>query len=493
MLHSATPESVGLRSEDLADLLSLIEKRKLHMHSLLVMRGDSVVLDAYWAPFKGEDTHRMYSVTKSFVSVAIGLAEEDGLISLDAPIASYFPDKAGENMPVWLREQTVRQMLTMTTVGEVSYWLGRCYDRTADYLQRETVVRPAGTIWEYDSTGSQVLSSLVERVTGKTLFEYLNERIFTRLGAFKNARMLQTPNGDTWGDSSLICTPRDLATFARFVMNYGVWEGERLMNEEYLREATKKQVTNAADAHPDPLALGYGYQFWRTEEDGFAFVGMGTQLALCFPKQDVIVVCTADHQVHPYPRRVLVAHIVDQVVARVKDAPLPENPEAKARLDALASSLSLFAVTGGADSPMREEIDGALYTCDENPLGWKSFRFRFEGADAGVLTYEKASGEMELPFYINRNRFGIFPEEGYSRERGGVRTTDGHRYRDAVSAAWVDETRLVVYVQITDDYFGNATLTFAFRDDLVLLRSVRYAEDFLWDYQGDLVAYKDKR
>ena len=49
MLRNATPESVGLRSEDLADLLSLIEKRKLHMHSLLVMRGDSVVLDAYWA------------------------------------------------------------------------------------------------------------------------------------------------------------------------------------------------------------------------------------------------------------------------------------------------------------------------------------------------------------------------------------------------------------------------------------------------------------
>lgn len=490
MLKNATPESVGIRSEDLLTLLSLMEKRGLHMHSLLVMRGDSVVLDAYWKPFSKEQTHRMYSVTKSFVSVAIGLLAEEGRISLDAPIASYFPDKVSEKTAPWLREQTVRQMLTMTTVGEVSYWLGRCYDRTEDYLQREAVVRPAGTIWEYDSTGSQVLSSLVERVTGKRLFDYLNERIFTHLGAFENARTLMTPNGDTWGDSSLICTPRDLAVFARFVMNYGVWEGKRLMNEGYLREATAAQVDNAADAHPDPLALGYGYQFWRTEEDGFAFVGMGTQLALCFPKQDLIVVCTADHQVHPFPRRLLIAHIVDQIVTRVSDAPLPENPDALTRLDAYASALSLFAVKGAEDSALREKIDGVRYACDKNPLGWKSFTLRFEGTDAGVLSYEKESGVMELPFYINRNRFGIFPEEGYSRERGGVRTTDGHRYRDAVSAAWVDERSLRIYVQIIDDYFGNLTLTLAFRDDgLAVLRSVRFAEDFLWDYQGDLVAH----
>ena len=489
MLKFALPEEVGVRSDDVCGLLASLEKRKVHLHSLLLMRGDKVFLDAYWAPFHKDFAHRMYSVTKSFVSVAVGLAEEDGLLDLDRPIASYFPDKHDAPHGEWLASQTVRQMLTMTTAGKPGNWFrDGVKDRTRYYLERKEGSRPAGTAWEYDSAGSQVLSSLVERVTGKRLFDYLNERIFRRIGAFEGAKILSAPNGDSWGDSALICTPRDLATFARFVMNYGEWNGERLMNEAYLRLATSRVVDNTEDGHGDVFSHGYGYQFWRTEEDGFGFVGMGNQLAICMPKQDLLMVCTADTQGCTWARQYIVTQFMDRIVARVSKQALPADAEGADRLSRLSAGLSLYAVTGERDSDMRKRLDGAVYSCRENPLTWWKFSFRFEGIDGGELHYLNDRGEMVLPFFINRNRFGLFPETGYSRERGGVRTVDGHRYRDAVSAAWTHDGHLIMFVQIIDEYFGNLYLRFSFRDDMAVVSAVKSAEDFLWDYQGEIVA-----
>ena len=489
MFETVLPEEVGVRSRDVYDLISALEKRKVHMHSLLLMRGDRIFLDSYWAPFRRDYAHRMYSVTKSFVSVAVGLSEEDGLIDLDRPIVEYFPDKQNAPVGEWLSEQTVRQMLTMTTVGKPRSWFSEgARDRTRHYFDREDGVRPSGTTWDYDSAGSQVLCALVERVTGKRLFDYLNERIFRRIGAFENARILSAPNGDSWGDSAMICTPRDLAAFARFVMNFGEWRGERLMNEAYLRQATSALVNNDEDGHGFVFSHGYGYQFWRTEEEGFAFVGMGNQLALCMPKQDLIMVCTADTQGCAWARQYIVTQFMDHIVANVSETPLDRDERESERLAALSESLSLYAVTGESDSPMRRILDGAVYSCRDNPLGWREFSFRFDGLEGGELRYRKACGELVLPFSFNQNRFGLFPEEGYSRERGGERTCDGHRYCDAVSAAWTHDGCLLILAQIIDDYLGNLFLRFSFREDMATVSAVKNAEDFLWDYRGEIVA-----
>ena len=153
--------------------LSSLVKRKLNLHSMLLMRGEDIFLEAYWAPFNKDTPHRMYSVTKSFVSVAIGLAEEDGLIDLDRPIVDYFPEKLDGELCEALKKQTVREMLTMTTVGPATSWFkAGDPDRTHLYFNNRGDCRPSGTVWQYDSSGSQVLCNLVEKVTGKRLFEY---------------------------------------------------------------------------------------------------------------------------------------------------------------------------------------------------------------------------------------------------------------------------------------------------------------------------------
>ena len=205
MLKFSTPEEKGIDPKNISKFINRLNKRQMHMHSVLLARGDSIVYEGYWAPFDKDYNHRMYSVTKSFVSVAIGLCVEDGLISLDDYVYDYFPDRSEVGIDENVRKQTVRQMLMMTTVGHPCGWFDRGDpDRTHLYFDNYGKRRSPGTIWEYDSAGSQVLCSLVERVTGKRLFDFLNERIFTHLGTFKSAKILKTPNGDSWGDSAMI-------------------------------------------------------------------------------------------------------------------------------------------------------------------------------------------------------------------------------------------------------------------------------------------------
>ena len=108
------------------------------------------------------------------------------------------------------------------------------------------------------------------------------------MGTFKTAEILKTKNGDSWGDSALLCTLRDMASFGRLLMNGGVWQGERLMNEEYIREATSAIVCNDEIGFTGCFSHGYGYQIWKVEQDGFAFNGMGCQLTICLPKKDLI-------------------------------------------------------------------------------------------------------------------------------------------------------------------------------------------------------------
>ena len=112
------------------------------------------------------------------------------------------------------------------------------------------------------------------------------------------------------------------------------------------------------------------------------------------------------------------------------------------------------------------------------------FTLNFENAEEGTLVYTRGGRTMELPFYINKNRFGNFPELGYAKERGRVRTTDGHTYKDAVSATWAQDNKFLIFVQVIDEYFGNAHLTFAFKGDEATVLFTNHAEDFFWGYDG---------
>ena len=376
-------------------------------------------------------------------------------------------------------------MLMMSTVGYGEGWFrNECRDRCKVYFnKRGENVRYPGTIWEYDSQGSQVLCCLVEKLAGKPMFDYLNEKIFSHLGTFKNATILKTPTGESWGDSALLCTSRDMLSFARFVMNYGEWNGKQLMSREYLKKATSMLIDNQEVAHTDVLGHGYGYQIWRTEKNGFAFVGMGDQLTICLPDYDLIFVCTADNQGSPHASELLLSSFFDIIVENLEDGPLNEDKNAYIDMQNATQGLSLFALNGQESSPWQEKIDGKKYVFSTNELGLKELTFKFNQA-GGELHYVNENGDMVLPFNLNSNYFGKFPELGYSGDVGGVRTTDGSKYDCATSGAWLCDNKIMLFAQLIDRYFGNVSMCFGFNEEHITVTFYKTAEDFLWNYNG---------
>ena len=493
MFEKITPERAGISSSEVARFINYLNDNSLVTHSLLMMKGDKVFTEAYWKPFNADFCHRQYSQTKSFVGIAIGLLVSDGMLSLDDKIVNLFSEKIDGEISEHLKNQTVENMLTMTTVGEDRWWFAASDpDRTHYYFNDKKFSRLPGALWEYDSPGSQVLSSLVEKLTGKRIFDFLYERLFSHMGTFKTARILNTPNGDSWGDSAMLCTPRDMASFAKLLMDGGCWDGKQLIDKEYVRKATSAVVDNSEVKHGHVFGHGYGYQIWKAPRGGFAFVGMGGQLTVVLPSKKLIFVINSDNQGNDSAYDLIVNGFLSFVADRISDTPLAEAPSESEKLNKLIGSLELFALKGREECPLVEKLDGVTYICEPNNLGITKFSFAF-GEGEGELRYTNEQGDKVLPFGINKNVFGKFPELGYSDEVGREVTTNGHMYSDAVSLRFTQDNKLQIKVQIIDKYFGNFLATFAFVGDEASCSFVATAENFLGKYKGPLTAKREKR
>ena len=493
MFNVITPERAGISSRAVAKFIRKLEERGLHTHGTLLMRGDEIFAECYWAPFTKDSIHRMYSQTKSFVGIAIGLLEEEGKLHLDDTLASYFPEKIHGELHPWLARQTIRQTLLMETTGHSDNWFfdESAVDRTEYYFRTKVTTHPAGTFWKYDSPGSQVLCALVEKLSGMSMLEYMKYKLFNHMGTFQTAKMLKCRNNDSFGDSAMVCTLRDIASFGRILMKGGVHEGQRLMNEHYIREATSKLVDNDETGFSENFHVGYGYQIWQAPRGGFAFVGMGGQVTICLPQYDLLFTTYADGQGHlsaSGPYALILATFYDFIVDELQSAPLAEDPEAYEELLALTGSMKLKHLPGEVDSPFAAAISGVRYVCDENPMGITEFTFRFSPDHTGQFCYTNAQGEKVLNFGLGKNVFGKFPQLGYATEHCCVTTTDGSMYDCAVSAAWREEKKLLLQTQIIDDYLGNFVAIFAFWEGGVTVRMEKTAEAFLLEYRGILNA-----
>ena len=456
--------------ENIEKFLRTMRRYEINMHSVLMMQGDEMIFEKYWKPFSKDTIHRMYSDTKSFVGIAVGCLLDEGKIALDDPIVKYFPDKQPEHIHPWMAEQTIRHMLTMHTCLPGCNWFQPgVVDRTKFYFAQRPN-RPAGTLYNYDSTGSYILGALAERLSGMPLLDYMKEKFLNRIGGFENAQMLQVPDGVAWGDSAMVCTPRALLNFAKLLMNGGKWEGEQLISEEYVRAATSYQVSTDMECIRSYKWWGYGYQIWMAEQGGFAFHGMGGQFAVCVPKKEFIFVCTGDNQFNEGSAETTFRAVFDQLIP--DDEEYPDSDE-------------LPVAHGRAESPFAEQLSGRTFDCAENDMGIKWFRFEFENGE-GCFVYENAQGEKRLPFGMKKNLFVKFPQLGYSDSRGNVHDeASPFMYDCASSAGWLEEKKLQLRVQIIDRYFGSMTAVFGFRDEnTVAFRMLKHAEDFLKEYDG---------
>jgi hypothetical protein len=218
---------------------------------------------------------------------------------------------------------------------------------------------------------------------------------------------------------------------------------------------------------------GYGWQFWRFTHGAFGMYGMGGQLAVCWPDQDLLMVTTADTQGRAGSEQLIFDAFYQYVWPRICDRPLPEAPTAAAALEHFADTRRLICVPGAAVDSYSGAINGRSWKADPNPCGITHFGLSF-GSGAGVLTYENKTGEHELFFAFGENNIQKFPD---------------YDQRCAVSAGWHDPHVLIIRAQIIDTSIGSVTFIFSFNRDKDVTVSVRKVEETMFnEYNGTFSA-----
>ena len=489
MFEKITPEKAGISSVKVLEFMKIVDEYAPGTHSVIMARGGKIFHECYYAPFHKDFKHRMYSVTKSFMAMAIGLLIEEGKLSFEDKFVDLYPEYLGENKSELLAELTIRDMLTMETASskDLFWFLDKPEDRCTVYAQTPCDKIP-GTLFDYDSPGSFMLGTLVERITGKTFFEFLKERFLDDIGFSQDAYCLTAPGGYAWSDSGIMCTTRDMLIFAQFVMNKGVWNGKRYINEKFMNDATSKQVDNNPMGIMNYDCCGYGYQIWIGPRNTFFFNGMGGQLAICVPDKDLIFAINADVQGNPSAKQ-MVYYGVMQIIAENLSEQMSDDEKAYGELTEYCKDLKLYSLKGNTQSDFAKEINGVTYSLEKNPMNIEKIRFDFEG-NKGKLRFCNATGEKELCFGMGYNEFGKFPEDGYSDVVGSV-AVPGNKYDCACSAIWAEPQKLQIKVQIIDKYFGNGTMTFGFKDNRVGICMAKNAEAFLCEYEGVAIGHRE--
>ena len=477
------PETGGIHSVKIREYLQALQEAELSVHSIIIGRGNDILFEKYFSPFTADFRHRIYSETKSFVGIAMGFAEQEGLVKLDDPISKYFPKECENLRDKKMGEQTIRQMLMMSTPKNHSYWFDtRTDDRVLEYFQRTTTKAPLGSKFDYDSSGSFVLGAMIERLTGKSFLDYLQEKLFDNIGIERDdVQCLLSPGGHSWADSGMLVRPRDMFKVIRFLLDNGRANGKQVLNEKYIAEATGKLI-GTADQTDDYCRFGYGYLIWRTYENSFFFNGMGAQYAVGCPEKDLIFIFNADAQGMPEAKKIILTKFFEMVYPNICES-LSENKSDFEELTNYCENLTLYCEKGKKTSPIAEKVSGKTFTLRENKMGIKKLKFTFS-ENRGILEYENAQGLKLLAFGMCENCFTVFPEEGYSRKVGSV-YAKGNYYKCANSAAWKSETQLLINVQVIDEYFGRLWMTFNFENENISLNMRKSAEDFFQTYEGE--------
>lgn len=484
MFENITPEVAGISSEKVLEFFKTIDAANLNTHSVIMAKGDKIFAESYYKPFHKDYVHRMYSISKSFVSIAVGLAYTEGLLSLDDKLMDYFPELKEDNPNDYALDVTIRDMLTMSSNVCGNFpWYQNCESRLEAYFSMKTGNKLPGTVYFYDSIGSYILNCIVEKLTGKEFLEYLKEKVLLEIGFSKESYTLYAPGEYTIGDSGVMCTSRDLLLFARFVANYGEWNGKQYIDREFMKQAVSKQVHNNINNSVNYYGShGYGYLIWCMPNDGFAFIGMGDQLAVYDRNNDFTFIITSDNQTDSATARPILFHeIYKTLINNIAQNALEENSEAYVSLCEYMESRKLLSQLGKTVSPLSEKIDSAKYTLSENPMNIDSFSLSF-AEKSGVFTFVKNNVEYKLPFGLCENFFGEFPENRRQLLSMGD-VGEGH-YECATSAAWVMDNHFVIKSQIIDTYFGCLNIHIVFKDDKVQLMMKKSGQYILDGFEG---------
>ena len=291
-LPRSKPHEQNISATSIHNFIEAIRIQEIEVHSFMLVKNGHVVAETTWSPYDPDDPHVMNSLSKSFTSTAIGLAIDEGKLSLDDRVITFFPDEVTDEIAENMANLKVRHLLTMSTGHSEAPMLAT---KKGDNWVKEFLISPIehepGTHFVYNTAATYMLSAILTKVTGMKLLDYLQPRLFEPLG-MTDISTTTCPRGIHYGGSGMRVKVEDVAKFGLLYLQKGLWEGKQIIPEEWIEEATKKQISNGDDPDSD-WSQGYGFQFWRCKHGAYRGDGAFGQYCIVFPEEDAVVAITS--------------------------------------------------------------------------------------------------------------------------------------------------------------------------------------------------------
>jgi CubicO group peptidase (beta-lactamase class C family) len=255
-----------------------------YTQGFLIIKNDTILYENYWRGQNEDIQHISWSMAKSYVSALFGIAIEEGYIkSIDQTVDVYLPELKGSGYEGVM----IKDVLQMSS--------GVKFDETQDKFAATLVnERTPGTFNRYVSIDTHVLGMIIVKATGRSLTDYLQEKIWEPIGAEFEAYWLVDGKDMEMANGGLNACLRDYAKFGRIYLNKGNWNGEQIIPLSWFEEST-----NSSEEHLQPESknsespgLGYGYQWWLPDgtEDEILAIGIFNQYIYVNPTTNTVIV-----------------------------------------------------------------------------------------------------------------------------------------------------------------------------------------------------------
>ncbi len=275
------------------DVAAYVEDNRVA--SVIVVHDGAIRLEAYGLGFSDDRRWTSFSVAKSITSTLVGAAIRDGHIaSLDAPVTDYIEGLKGSAYD----DVSIAQLLTMTSgvawnedyedpTSDVAQFNTHVADdggsNLVSYMRRLPRAHPPGTVWNYSTGETNMIGVLVREATGKTLVDYLAQTIWRPYGMQQDASWLLNSDGTEISGCCIQAAARDFARFGQFILDGAVIDGEPIVPDTWIANATTTRVRYGAEG------AGYGYQWWTADDGSFAARGIFGQAIFIDPNRRLVI------------------------------------------------------------------------------------------------------------------------------------------------------------------------------------------------------------
>lgn len=280
------------------DFVQYASEHGLPIEALAIGDESHVIAEHHWV---ADRPRSIYSHTKSYTSTAIGIAIDNGLMSLDDLLINTVADELSvtelNQLDQRIQQITLRDLLVMSSGFGGAFLMinerrkGEGCPDFLRYMLAKPVTATPGAHFCYSSADTYLAGRMLEHATGERLGEYLWQHVFNPLGQGWPI-WEHDPQGHAMGGSSIEMTITSMMKIAQVFLNEGVWAptGQRIVSADWVKQASSKQIDTPTGHHDDGWSCGYGYQWWMSPyPKSYRADGAFGQISTVLPEQGLVV------------------------------------------------------------------------------------------------------------------------------------------------------------------------------------------------------------